>query len=96
MDEYDALVTSERIKNIFVEYLFSKDKLNTFYKCNKAHAGQGLVAYTWTILAIAVMVPPNLCKNQDIVFPDSKETACILFTIKYLTVLSAKDALHKF
>lgn len=45
MDEYDALVTSERIKNIFVEYLFSKDKLNTFYKCNKAHAGQGLVAY---------------------------------------------------
>lgn len=46
MDEYDALVTSERIKNIFVEYLFSKDKLNTFYKCNKAHAGQGLVAYT--------------------------------------------------
>lgn len=78
MDEYDALVTSERIKNIFVEYLFSKDKLNTFYKCNKAHAGQGLVAYTWTILAIAVMVPPNLCKNQDIVFSDSKETARIL------------------
>lgn len=77
MDEYDALVTSERIKNIFVEYLFSKDKLNTFYKCNKAHAGQGLVAYTWTILAIAVMVPPNLCKNQDIAFTDSKETARI-------------------
>lgn len=72
MDEYDALVTSERIKNIFVEYLFSKDKLNTLYK------GQGLVAYTWTILVIAVMVPPNLCKNQDIVFSDSKETAHIL------------------
>lgn len=36
MDEYDALVTSERIKNIFVEYLFSKDKLNTLYNCNKA------------------------------------------------------------
>lgn len=39
--------------------------------------GQGLVAYTWTILAIAVMVPPNLCKNQDIAFTDSKETARI-------------------
>lgn len=24
------------IKNIFVEYLFSKDKLNTLYKSNKA------------------------------------------------------------
>lgn len=35
MDEYDALVTSERIKT-FLEYLFSKDKLNTLYKCNKA------------------------------------------------------------
>lgn len=35
MDEYDVLVISERIKNIFVEYLFFKDKLNIFYKCNK-------------------------------------------------------------
>lgn len=35
MDEYDALVTSERIKNIFVEYLFSKDKLNTFINVTK-------------------------------------------------------------
>lgn len=47
------------------------------------------------------MVPPNLCKNQDIVFSDSKETACIIkvhsfHNIKYLKVLSAKDALHKF
>lgn len=70
MDEYDALVTNERIKNIFLLYLYLK--MNLTHYIDVTNHRQGPVAYTCTIFDIPVMVFPIYAKIKTSYFPSVK------------------------